>query len=163
MQPVCLLGIDPGSRLTGFGIVRDDDRYIQYVSSGCIRMSATAMPARLQEIFNNISQLIQRHQPSILAIEKVFMHKNADAALKLGQARGVAIVAAMQQGLQVFEYTPNEIKQAVVGHGHADKTQVQYMIQRLLHLSAVPQADAADALAVALCHVQTQKFYRYLA
>ncbi len=113
------------------------------------------MAQRLQEIFQSLSQLIAEFQPDTLAIEKVFMHRNADAALKLGQARGAAIVAAVNAGLAVYEYSPNAIKQAVVGHGHADKIQVQHMVRVLLNLPGTPQADAADALAVALCHAQT--------
>jgi len=151
----CLLGIDPGSRITGFGIIRIAKRRHQYLTSGCIRTEGGAMAQRLQEIFQSLSQLIAEFQPDTLAIEKVFMHRNADAALKLGQARGAAIVAAVNAGLAVYEYSPNAIKQAVVGHGHADKIQVQHMVRVLLNLPGTPQADAADALAVALCHAQT--------
>lgn len=150
-----LLGVDPGSRITGFGIILLENRQHRYLSSGCIRTEGGEMAGRLQEIFQGLSQLIQEFQPHMLAIEKVFMHRNADAALKLGQARGAALVAATNAGLAVHEYTPNEIKQAVVGHGHADKRQVQHMVRVLLNLPATPQADAADALAVALCHAQT--------
>ncbi len=148
-----LLGIDPGSRLTGFGIIDWQARKAAYISSGCVRINYKAsLDQRLLEIFNAVEQLITTYQPSHLAIEKVFMHKNADAAIKLGQARGVAIACAAKQGLKFAEYSPNEIKQAVVGRGHADKQQVQHMVKVLLNLPGTPQADAADALAVALCH-----------
>ncbi len=156
----CLLGIDPGSRITGFGVIHIDHRQHHYVSSGCIRTGGGEMAARLQEIFQSLTQLIKEFQPDTLAIEKVFMHRNADAALKLGQARGAAIVAATHAGLNVYEYAPNEIKQAVVGHGHADKTQVQHMVRVLLKLPGTPQADAADALAVALCHAHTSMSFK---
>lgn len=152
----CLIGVDPGSRLTGFGIIEFKGRQARYLSSGCIRIHAKAMPARLEEIFTGLDSLIQNYQPSVMAIEKVFMHRNADSALKLGQARGAAIVAAVRLGLEVFEYSPNEVKQSIVGHGHADKVQVQHMVKILLNLPATPQADAADALAIALCHAHTQ-------
>ncbi len=153
-----LLGIDPGSRITGFGIIQVENRQHEYISSGCIRTEGGAIAARLQEIFQGLSQLIEEFQPHTLAIEKVFMHRNADAALKLGQARGAALVAATVAGLVVHEYTANEIKQAVVGHGHADKIQVQHMVRVLLKLPGTPQADAADALAAALCHAQTMQY-----
>ncbi|MDM8547848.1 crossover junction endodeoxyribonuclease RuvC [Candidatus Venteria ishoeyi] len=153
-----LLGIDPGSRLTGFGIIETQNQQSQslhYITSGCIRTGNGTMPERLQAIFSGLDSLIQLHKPDMVAIEQVFMHRNADSALKLGQARGAAIVAAVNQQLAVAEYSPTAIKQAVVGHGHADKTQVQHMVKTLLGLSASPQADAADALAVAICHVHT--------
>jgi len=157
-----LLGVDPGSRITGFGIIQLENRQHRYLSSGCIRTEGGAMAGRLQEIFRGLNQLIQEFQPEMLAIEKVFMHRNADAALKLGQARGAAIVAATNANLPVHEYTPNEIKQAVVGHGHADKAQVQHMVRVLLNLPGTPQADAADALAVALCHAQTMQYQQHV-
>jgi len=147
-----ILGIDPGSRLTGFGIIEIHRFKAVYVTSGCIRMQSKPMPLRLQEIYTGISQIIEQYQPTVSAIEEVFMYRNAASALKLGQARGVAIVACVQQGLPVHEYAPTQIKKAVVGNGHADKVQVQHMIKVLLSLSNTPQEDAADALAVALCH-----------
>jgi len=147
-----ILGIDPGSRLTGFGVIDGDAQKTTYVSCGCIRTQSETMPLRLQEIYTGISEIITQYQPVALSIEQVFMHRNANSALKLGQARGVAMVAAVQQGLTVYEYAPNQIKQAVVGKGHADKSQIQHMIKVLLCLSDMPQADAADALAAAICH-----------
>lgn len=155
-----ILGIDPGSRVTGFGIIEVQARQLIYIGSGCIRVKAEAMPLRLQEIYQNVTQIIEQYQPIVLAIEQVFVYKNVASALKLGQARGVVIVAAVQQNLSVYEYAPNLIKQAVVGKGHAEKTQVQYMVKLLLNLPASPPSDAADALAAALCHAHLQKNQR---
>jgi crossover junction endodeoxyribonuclease RuvC len=147
-----ILGIDPGSRITGFGIIDAHKQKSLYVTCGCIRTHATTLPLRLQEIYNGISTLVKEYQPTELAIEQVFMHRNVASALILGQARGVAIVAGVQQGLTIHEYAPNQIKKTVVGQGHADKVQVQQMVKVLLNLSNLPSADAADALAVAICH-----------
>ena len=154
---LCLLGIDPGSRITGFGVLRIENRQAIYINSGCIRTKDKEIAPRLKTIFQGLSEIIAAYQPDVMAIEKVFMAKNADAALKLGQARGAAIVAAVQHDIPVFEYAATAVKQAVVGHGHADKTQVQHMVKILLNLSAIPQADAADALAIALCHANTHR------
>lgn len=129
-----------------------DGRRHAYVDSGCIRAGNGDLPGRLKVIFDGIRELVTRYKPDALAIEQVFMNKNADSALKLGQARGAAICAAMTEDLAVGEYAPREIKQAVVGTGAAEKVQVQHMVSVLLKLDATPQADAADALAVALCH-----------
>lgn len=147
-----ILGIDPGSRLTGFGVIEVHRQQTIYITSGCIRIQSKFFPLRLQEIYIGISEIIEKTQPTILAIEQVFMSRNAASALKLGQARGAAIVACVQHGLSVYEYAPTQIKQAIVGKGHADKIQVQHMVKVLLSLSNIPQVDAADALAVALCH-----------
>lgn len=150
-----ILGIDPGSRITGFGIVREGRHGCEYVTSGCIRLGDGPFPERLKQIFDNLSELIGNYQPQVLSIEQVFMARNPDSALKLGQARGAAIVAAVHAGLQVHEYTARQVKQAVVGTGAADKVQVQHMVTQLLGLSGTPQADAADALAIALCHAHS--------
>lgn len=152
-----ILGIDPGSRRTGFGIIRQQGQQAEYISSGVIRITPTALPYRLKVIFDGITEIIQRHQPDEVAIENIFMAKSAGSALKLGQARGAAIVAATHHNLPVHEYEARKVKQSVVGHGAATKTQVQHMVRTLLHLSGDPQEDAADALAVALCHIHTQK------
>ena len=154
MTPPRILGIDPGSRITGFGVIEviKPQRSL-YIACGCIRMQSTAMPSRLQEIYLGVTQVINEYHPNILAIEQAFMHRNVASALKLGQARGVAILAAVQQGLSVYEYAPNQIKQTVVGQGHATKDQVQHMVKVLLSLSDTPTPDAADALATALCHL----------
>ncbi|MDF1763458.1 MAG: crossover junction endodeoxyribonuclease RuvC [Oleibacter sp.] len=151
-----ILGIDPGSRITGFGIINTVGQRVEYITSGCIRTGKGELPERLKCIHESISELIEIHCPQQFAIEQVFMGRNADSALKLGQARGVAILSATLHDLPVAEYSPRTIKQSVVGTGAADKEQVQHMVQRLLKLPGLPQADAADALAIALCHAQTQ-------
>ena len=152
-----ILGIDPGSRLTGYGVVRQTGQKFEYIASGCIRLTLNDIPDRLKQIFDGVSQIIAQTQPTMFAIEQVFMARNADSALKLGQARGAAIVAAKHAGLEVYEYSARQVKQSVVGTGAADKAQVQHMVRTLLKLPANPQADAADALAVALCHGHTQQ------
>lgn len=152
-----ILGIDPGSRITGYGVIRQLGSKYQYLGSGCIRMQGDELAPRLQQIFEGVTELIMQFQPDTFAIEQVFMAKNPDSALKLGQARGAAIVAATNQKLPVSEYSARQIKQSVVGKGNAEKSQVQHMVTYLLKLSATPQADAADALAVAICHSHTQQ------
>ena len=152
-----ILGIDPGSRITGYAVVDCQERQPRYVDSGCIRTAGGELPRRLEEIYAGVREVMGLHEPTELAIEKVFMHRNADSALKLGHARGVAIMAAVLGALPVHEYTPTQIKQAVVGRGHATKEQVQHMVQVLLTLAHCPQADAADALAVAICHVHSSE------
>ena len=152
-----ILGIDPGSRVTGYGVIRVEGVKQYYVGSGCIRTTdKISLPEKLEEIFRGVTEIIQTFGPSEIAIEKIFMARNADSALKLGQARGVAIVAGANLGLPVHEYEARKVKQAVVGTGAATKEQVQHMVQRLLSLDGKPQADAADALAIALCHINTQ-------
>ena len=152
-----ILGIDPGSQITGYGLIELQGTQNHYLTCGCIRSpSGQPLPQRLQTIFSGVQELIQAHSPDEMAIEQVFMHRNADAALKLGQARGVAICAGALAAVPISEYAPRAIKQAVVGRGGAAKEQVQHMVRALLQLSTVPAADAADALAVALCHGHTQ-------
>jgi crossover junction endodeoxyribonuclease RuvC len=158
----CILGIDPGSRVTGFGVIEWVRQKAYFRECGCIRLTAETLPERLQEIFLGITEVITRQAPDVLAIEQVFMSHNANSALKLGQARGVAIVAGVLRGLSIAEYAPTQIKQAITGQGHADKIQVQHMIKILLNLSDTPQADAADALAVALCHAHTARYTQRL-
>lgn len=147
-----ILGIDPGSRITGYGIIRQTGRQLSYLGSGCIRTVVDDMPGRLKLIYAGVSEIITQFQPDFFAIESVFMAKNADSAIKLGQARGAAIVAAVNQDLPVFEYAARQVKQTVVGTGAAEKSQVQHMVRSLLKLPANPQADAADALAIAITH-----------
>ncbi|WP_404362108.1 crossover junction endodeoxyribonuclease RuvC [Marinobacter sp.] len=147
-----ILGVDPGSRITGYGIIRSEGRNTEYLDSGCIRVGEKPMAERLQTIFHSLATLIGEFRPDEFAIEQVFMARNPDSALKLGQARGAAIVSAANSGLAVHEYSARQVKQAVVGSGGADKAQVQHMVQTILGLSRKPQADAADALAIALCH-----------
>ncbi|ALM52630.1 crossover junction endodeoxyribonuclease RuvC [Halomonas huangheensis] len=150
-----ILGIDPGSRITGFGVIDASEREPRYVASGCIRLRDDELAQRLAQVYAGISELIAIHKPAEVAIERVFMSKNADSALKLGQARGAAIVCAANHGLPVSEYAARQIKQAVTGTGAADKALVQHMVTAALHLSATPQADAADALAIALTHLHS--------
>ncbi len=152
-----ILGIDPGSRLTGYGLIDSDGQHARYVGSGCLKVGGATLADKLGLIFAELTALIGEFKPHQLAIENVFMHRNADSALKLGQARGAAICAAVTCDLPVSEYAPREVKQAVVGKGSADKRQVQHMVRVLLNLAATPQADAADALAIALCHSFQQR------
>lgn len=152
-----ILGIDPGSRVTGFGVVTWDRRGERYVESGCIRTGDGSLAERLSIIYQGVASLVARHAPEVVAVESVFLNRNADSALKLGQARGAAITAAAVNGIPVTEYTPAEIKQAVVGRGNADKSQVQYMVRVLLQLPNAPRPDAADALACALCHCRMSR------
>ncbi|MFI7867238.1 crossover junction endodeoxyribonuclease RuvC [Ectopseudomonas khazarica] len=147
-----ILGIDPGSRITGYGVIRDTGRGCEYVASGCIRTGSGALAERLQIVFRGVSEVIATYGPMTMGIEQVFMARNADSALKLGQARGAAIVAAAEAGLEISEYTATQVKQAVVGSGAADKQQVQMMVMHLLKLVQKPQIDASDALGIALCH-----------
>ena len=153
--PFRVLGIDPGSRSTGYGVLEISNRRAHYVASGCISAQQAEFPQRLGTIFHGISQVISEFAPTTIAIESVFMAKNAAAALKLGQARGVAIAAGVARDLPVFEYAARQVKQAVVGTGRANKEQVAHMVRVLLQLPGTPKADAADALAIALCHVNT--------
>ncbi len=152
-----ILGIDPGSRKTGFGIINYVSGRSEYVTSGVIRLPAGELPERLRIIYNSVGELVETHCPGELAIEQVFMAKSAGSALKLGQARGAAIVACVARDMAVAEYSARQIKQSVVGTGAADKSQVQHMVRVLLRLPAEPQEDAADALAAALCHAHTRQ------
>ncbi len=152
-----ILGLDPGSRVTGFAVLDCDAGQISYVTSGGIRAEGSDFPARIQQIFRGVAQLVAEHQPDEVAIERVFMHRNADSALKLGQARGAAISATCSVVSSVFEYAAREVKQAVVGTGAAEKAQVQLMVKRLLKLNGELGADAADAIAIALCHAHSRR------
>ena len=156
-----VIGIDPGSRLTGYGLVEVVPGGVRYLASGCIRTSAGPFPDRLAEIYQGVSALIDEHRPDELAIEEVFLARNPASALKLGQARGVAIAAAVSRGLAVHEYAARRVKQSLVGTGRAGKDQVQHMVRVILSLPGTPQADAADALAIAICHVNTVGLDRY--
>lgn len=148
-----ILGVDPGSRITGYGVIAADGRGWRYVDSGCIRMKTEdSLPERVLTIFQGLTQIIAQWQPTQASVEQVFLSNNADSALKLGQARGAALAALGHAGVVVAEYSARQIKQSVVGTGAADKTQVQHMVMRLLQLEQCPQADAADGLAAALCH-----------
>ena len=152
-----ILGIDPGSRFTGIGIIEVDGDRVTSVHHGVIKTGGGEFPQRLGIIFSELLELIAEYAPDEVAIENVFVSKNAGSALKLGQARGAAICAAISRDLPVAEYSPRSVKQAIVGKGGADKVQVQHMITLLLQLEEKPSEDAADALAVALCHQHTQQ------
>lgn len=152
-----ILGIDPGSRLTGFGVIDETATGYQYIASGCLRIKGDDFPLRLKQIFAGISDVVEEYQPTEMAIEQVFMHKNADSALKLGQARGAAICAVQLFDIPVFEYAARQVKQAVVGKGSADKLQVQHMVKVLLGITGELQMDASDALGISLCHSNFQQ------
>jgi crossover junction endodeoxyribonuclease RuvC len=158
-----ILGIDPGSRQTGIGVIETDGQHTRHIFSTCLRLGDAAFPERLGKIFTEITAIIREHQPIEMAIENVFVSNNAASALKLGQARGAAICAGVVSGLPVAEYSPKEIKQATVGKGGADKAQVQHMVKFMLGLHGRLQADSADALAVALCHAHTSHLLRRIA
>ncbi len=147
-----ILGIDPGSRLTGFGVLDFDGDTPTYVSSGTVKSTDGGFADRLRQIFDAVGGIMSEFNPDIVAIESVFMHKNASSALKLGHARSAALCATFEHEVEVFEYAPREIKQAVVGTGSATKEQVQHMVVSILKLDGAPAPDAADALAAALCH-----------
>ena len=151
MSPIRIIGIDPGSRSTGYGIVDTDGIRLTHVASGFVKSGEGDWAERLRTIYAGLDEIIDTHAPGELAIEKVFLHRNPSSALKLGQARGVAILAGALRSLVVHEYSPNEVKQAVTGRGHASKEQIQYMTKILLSLREPPQTDEADALAVAIC------------
>lgn len=148
-----ILGIDPGSRVTGYGLIRQVGQKIEYIDSGCIRtVPHHELSQKLLQIYDGICQLMDHYSPEEVAIEQVFMHQNPNSALKLGHARGVAMVAAASHRVTVSEYSAREIKQTVVGYGAAEKSQVGHMVVNLLALNKAPQTDAADALAIAICH-----------
>ncbi|GAB4130479.1 MAG: crossover junction endodeoxyribonuclease RuvC [Sideroxydans sp.] len=147
-----ILGIDPGLRVTGFGVVEKRGQQLRYIASGCIKTPDGPLPQRLKVILHGLDEVIAQYRPQQAAVEKVFVNVNPQSTLLLGQARGAAICAAVQADVPVAEYTALQVKQAVVGNGHADKEQVQAMVVRLLNLSGVPSPDAADALACAICH-----------
>ena len=148
-----IIGIDPGSRTTGYGVITTDAGRVVFIACGVVKTSpGLPFANRLNQIFDGINEVIQVHGPTVAAIEDVFLATNPRSALKLGQARGAAVVAAMQNGLKVFDYSQKLIKQGVVGYGQASKAQVQHMVRVLLGLNGSPSSDAADALAVAICH-----------
>ena len=149
-----ILGVDPGSRVTGFGVIEAEKLKFSYVVSGCVRTQGE-LPQRISTIFESISEIVTQHQPDVVVIERAFMRPdrpNPDAAIKLGHARGAIISAVGPRGIEIVEYSPNQIKKAIVGKGHASKDQVSYMVCEALKLNKAPQEDAADALAGAICH-----------
>ena len=155
-----VLGIDPGTATTGYGLVREaPDGSLSAVDFGVIKTPAKMpMPERLLAIFEDMQALVEKHRPDTTAVEKLFFQKNVSTAITVAQGRGVAILALAEQRLPVAEYTPNEIKQAIAGYGSADKFQMQHMVRALLGLEEIPRPDdAADALAVAICHIHSEK------
>jgi len=153
-----ILGIDPGSRVTGFGIIKNVANTNYYVASGCIRCSVSKLPQRIQQIFNGMQELMQQYQPDEIAIEEVFVGLNSSGALKLGQARGAALAGVFSKGdASVAEYSARQVKKSVIGYGAATKEQMQHMVCKLLGLTAKPAQDAADALGIALCHSYTRR------
>jgi crossover junction endodeoxyribonuclease RuvC len=156
MPMAIILGIDPGSRVTGYGLINAVGNKLEYVACGCIRTETKLLPDRLKIIFESVCEVIEKYSPQESAIEEVFMGRNAQSALKLGQARGSAMVACLSHELPVEEYSARQVKQAVVGSGAADKDQVQHMVKALLSINGKIAEDAADALAIAICHANTQ-------
>ena len=156
---VRILGLDPGSQRTGYAIVETQAGRIAYIVSGAIRARGESLAERLQEIFAGVESLTSEFRPDEVAIERIFMHRNADSALKLGQARGAALSATFGARPRVFEYAPREVKLAVVGTGGAQKEQVQMMVKRLLNIAGPLTGDAADALAIALCHAHSRRLH----
>jgi crossover junction endodeoxyribonuclease RuvC len=161
--PKRVMGLDPGSLRTGFGIVDCDGRGESHVASGCITVRGTNLAVRLHQIHRRLLELVEQYRPDEVAIERVFMHRNADSALKLGQARGAALTAAVAGGASVYEYAPRAVKLAVVGHGGADKAQVAHMVCVLLSIETPSSADTSDALAIALCHAHARRSVGRLA
>ena len=152
-----ILGIDPGLRITGFGVIEQSGGKLRYITSGCVRSGKGELADRLKLLLEGLGEVIAANRPEAVAIEKVFVNVNPQSTLLLGQARGSAICAAVIAGLPVAEYTALQVKQAVVGKGHAKKEQVQHMVRRLLALPGDPSPDAADALACAICHAHGAK------
>ena len=156
-----VLGIDPGSRRTGWGVVQLEGTRLRPIASGTISVAASlALPARLRRIHEGLAEVISLHQPESVAVEEIFFAKHANAALKLGQARGIALLVAAQSEIDVHEYPPAIVKRTVVGRGGADKVQVGRLVSALLGLRAPPEEDAADALAVAITHIQASRSAR---
>jgi crossover junction endodeoxyribonuclease RuvC len=154
-----VLGIDPGTAITGYGLVKGENDDLTLVTYGAIITSSDwPLPERLQRIYRELTALIEDRQPTAVAVEELFFSKNVRTALSVGQARGVALLAAANAGLPIHEYTPLQVKQAIAGYGRATKGQVQQMVKMLLALDSVPQPDdAADAIAVAICHLHSAK------
>lgn len=151
-----IVGIDPGSRLMGYGIIQIEGNRYTHIASGVVNTGKASPAEKLQTIYRELKEILSQYTPTHAAIEQVFMQHNVRSALVLGQARGAALVALSEQGLAVSEFTARQVKKAVVGYGNADKKQVQHMVRCLLNLQHTPTTDAADALAIALCHANTR-------
>jgi crossover junction endodeoxyribonuclease RuvC len=152
-----ILGIDPGTRITGFGIIDVEGNRLRHVDNGIIKTrSSDGLPLRLKTIYDGLTSILKEFLPEAVAVEQVFLAKNPRAALTLGHARGTAVLSAVNLDLDVYEYSALQVKSAVVGYGHAAKQQVQHMVKALLNLPEVAQEDAADALAVAICHANSR-------
>jgi len=162
---VLILGIDPGTAITGYGLVREDDGTLTLVDCGVITTPASqSLPARLQILYQCLADVVHAHRPTAAAVEELFFSRNVRTALSVGHARGVALLALADAGLPIFEYKPLEVKQAIAGYGGADKQQVQEMVRMLLRLNHVPQPDdAADAIAVAVCHIHSARMMALIA
>jgi len=161
MTAILILGIDPGLNRCGWGLIASEGSRLSHVAHGVIKPAATQqLASRLHDVFEGLSAVLEQHQPHECAVEETFVNSNARAALALGQARGVALAAAARRGVLVAEYAPSTIKKAIVGAGHADKTQIAFMVRRLLPTAGEVSADAADALGVALCHAAHAGFRR---
>jgi len=156
-----ILGVDPGSRITGYGLIKLDGTKYHFLDCGIIKTDVNDIAQRCRQIFIGLQDVISEFNPDESGVEQVFMNTNANSALKLGQARGAALAAIATNNILVAEYTPRRIKQAVVGYGAADKQQIQHMIKLLLNLQEMPATDAADALAVALCHANSRGIKKY--
>jgi crossover junction endodeoxyribonuclease RuvC len=154
-----VMGIDPGLATVGFGVIRAEKNTITPLSFGCIRTSVEKQsPERLLEIYNEINALFEKYAPGVIAVEKLFFNKNVTNAMSVSEARGVIFLAAQQKNIPIFEYTPNQVKQAITGSGRADKRQMQEMIKKLLDLNEIPEPDdAADGLSIALCHINIMR------
>ena len=151
-----VIGVDPGSRITGYGVLQLEQKQVQYLAHGCVKTKGDDLADKLFQIFSALDQVILTYSPTVMVVEQVFFAKNAQSALKLGQARGAALTVAAKNGLELVELSAKQIKSGVVGYGAANKQQVQQMVKILLGLKTVPQSDAADALAAALCYCQQQ-------
>jgi crossover junction endodeoxyribonuclease RuvC len=159
-----ILGVDPGTAITGYGVIASDGQELELIDFGAITTpSDWALPRRLEHIYRELGELISKYQPTDAVVEKLFFSKNVRTALSVGQARGVALLAAAQRKLEIHEYTPLEVKQAVVGYGRAEKMQIQQMVKMLLRLDSIPQPDdAADALAMAICHAHSARLSKLI-
>jgi crossover junction endodeoxyribonuclease RuvC len=151
-----IIGIDPGSRIMGYGIIEKSGSRLLHIDNGCLVAKATlSLPERLEQIYQGLLKIFEAFSPEVVAIEEVFFSKNVASSLRLGESRGIALLAAVQQKLPIFEYSTREVKQGITGYGQASKDQMQKMVQRLLNLPEIAQVDASDALAIAIYHAHS--------